>query len=50
MKVTHFEEQEDGSATVQLDMDAHEQEKLIELGFTTLLKQYIEEAEETTDE
>jgi len=50
MKVTHYEEHEDGSATVHLDMDLEEQQKLIEVGLITLLGRYIEETEESSDE
>ena len=47
MKVTHFEEHEDGTATVHLDMELEEQAKLIELGFITALKNYIDSVEES---
>ena len=47
MKVTHYEEHKDGSATVHLDINLEEQQKLIEVGLITLLGRYVEE---TTDE
>lgn len=43
MEVTHYEENKDGSATIQLTMDTEESAKLIELGLLTALKNYIED-------
>lgn len=43
MEVTHYEENKDGSATIQVTMDTEESAKLIELGLLTALKNYIED-------
>jgi hypothetical protein len=43
MEVTHYEENGDGSATIQVIMDIEESAKLIELGLLTALKNYIED-------
>ena len=45
MEVTHYEENRDGSATIQVTMDTEESAKLIELGLLTALKNYIEDKE-----
>lgn len=45
MEVTHYEENGDGSVTIQVIMDTKESAKLIELGLLTALKNYIEDAE-----
>ena len=43
MEVTHYEENKDGSVTIQVVMDTEESAKLIELGLLTALKNYIED-------
>ena len=45
MEVTHYEENGDGSVTIQVIMDTEESAKLIELGLLTALKNYIDDAE-----
>jgi hypothetical protein len=42
MEVLSFEENEDGSATVELKMTDWEQTILLQLAITTLLKEFIE--------
>ena len=43
MEVVHYEENGDGSVTIQVTMDTEESAKLIELGLLTALKNYIED-------
>ena len=43
MKVVDFKENEDGSASVELDMSEEEKSLLIEAGFIQLLKNSIEQ-------
>ena len=50
MEVTHYEENGDGSVTIQVIMDTKESAKLIELGLLTALKNYIEDAEVSDEE
>ena len=45
MEVIQYEENGDGSVTLQVVMDTEESAKLIELGLLTALKNYIEENE-----
>jgi len=42
MKVNTITENDDGSADVELDLTKEEQRLLIEKGFNSLLKEYIE--------
>ncbi|MDC3283257.1 hypothetical protein OAV41_01655 [Planctomycetota bacterium] len=43
MEVTHYEDNGDGSVTIQVVMEDEEVAKILELGFVTALKNYIEE-------
>lgn len=43
MEVIQYEENGDGSVTLQVVMDTEESAKLIELGLLTALKNYIED-------
>tara|TARA_E500000178_G_scaffold356303_1_gene433217 strand:+ start:28 stop:219 length:192 start_codon:yes stop_codon:yes gene_type:complete len=45
MEVIQYEENGDGSVTLQVTMDTEESAKLIELGLLTALKNYIEDKE-----
>ena len=45
MKVEYVEEHDDGSATVNLDLDPEEHKALISVGFEFLLRQMIKDAE-----
>ena len=45
LKVTKFEEQEDGSAIVEFEMDEETKGKLIEYAIVELLKKMIEREE-----
>lgn len=45
MKVEYVEEHEDGSATVNLDLEPEEHRALISVGFEFLLRQMIKDAE-----
>ena len=45
MKVEYVEEHDDGSATVNLDLDPEEHKALISVGFEFLLRQMIRDAE-----
>lgn len=45
IKVTKFEEQEDGSAIVELEMDEETKGKLLEYAIVALLKKMIEKEE-----
>ena len=45
IKVTKFEEQEDGSAIVEVEMDEEAKSKLIEYAMLDLLKKMIEREE-----
>jgi len=45
MKVEYVEEHEDGSATVNLDLEPEEHKALISVGFEFLLRQMIRDAE-----
>lgn len=47
MKVEYVEEHEDGSATVNLDLEPEEHQALISVGFEFLLRQMIKDAERT---
>ena len=46
MKITHYEPHEDGSATIQVEIEIEEAAKMLELGFVTALKNYIEDNED----
>ena len=46
MKITHYEPHEDGSATIQVEIEIEEAAKMLELGFVTALKNYIEDTED----
>lgn len=45
MKVEYVKEHDDGSATVQLDLEPEEHKALISVGFEFLLRQMIRDAE-----
>ena len=45
MKVLNVIEHEDGSATLELDIEEDEKALLIEVAVTTLIKKYIDEKE-----
>lgn len=45
MKVEYVEEHEDGSATVNLDLEPEEHKALISVGFEFLLRQMLKDAE-----
>lgn len=45
MQITNFEEQKDGSATIQLDMTDEEKTILINIGFIAILKRSIDDFE-----
>ena len=45
MEVLHYEEHDDGSATLEVSMELEEREKLIELGLITAIKNFIKEEE-----
>ena len=49
IKVTEFDEQEDGSAIVTLEMDVEAKCMLVEAGFISLVRKYIEDMEEKMD-
>jgi hypothetical protein len=46
MKIWQYQPNEDGSATMEVTMDTEEVAKLLELGFVTALKNYIEDTED----
>lgn len=50
IKVTEFDELEDGSAIVTLEMDVEAKCILVEAGFISLVRKYIEGMEEKVDE
>lgn len=50
MEVTHYEENGDGSVTIQVTMDTEESAKIIELGLLTALQNYIKENENSLSE
>ena len=45
MEVTQYEDNEDGTVTIQVVMEDEEVAKILELGFITALKNYIEDNE-----
>ena len=45
MKVEYVEEHDDGSATVNIDLDPEEHKALISVGFEFLLRQVLKDAE-----
>lgn len=49
MEILHYEEHEDGSATIQIMMELEEREKLIELGLITAVKKFIKHEDEKGD-
>lgn len=49
IKVTEFDEREDGSAILTLEMDVEAKCMLVEAGFISLIRKHIEYMEEQTD-